>query len=117
MMMRKQHGLFTTLLQSGVVLLLTIGSSIALADDDHSRARELMESGEIMPLEQVLKSVNTDRTWRLLEAELEKEGGVWIYEFEMVDEEGRVHELKVDARNAELLGKDDDDHSEQVKEK
>lgn len=98
----KQKALFALLLLSGAIVLL-LSSGQGLADEEHERARELMTSGEILPLEQVLTKVKGERSWRLLEAELEKEDGIWIYEFELVDEQGRVRELEVDARNGEIL--------------
>ena len=85
------------------MLALLLSSTLALADDDHRQARDLAISGEILPLEQVLLSVKGDRNWRLLEAELEKEDGRWIYEFEVVDDGGQVYEIEVDARSGEIL--------------
>lgn len=84
-------------------LLMLLLCGVATADEDPARARDLVEAGEILPLEEVLSSVRGERNWRLLEAELEREGGRWIYEFELLDERGRVHEIEVDARSGEIL--------------
>jgi uncharacterized membrane protein YkoI len=83
-------------------------SSIGSADDDHQRARELMQSGEILPLEILLKDLLKNRHWRLLEAELEEQGGRLIYEFELLDEQGRVRELEYDARTGVRLGEEEE---------
>lgn len=85
------------------VLVIALWVGIGSANDDHIRARKLMERGEILPLEQLLESLPGNRQWRLLEAELEEEDGVIIYELELLDEEGRVRELKYDARSGVLL--------------
>ena len=98
---RQKAVLALLLLSSAMALLLFSGHS--LADEEHEQARALMTSGEILPLEQVLMKVKDGRNWRLLEAELEKEDSIWIYEFELVDEQGQVHELEVDARNGTTL--------------
>ena len=98
---KQKAALTLLLLGSAMVLLLSSGPS--LADDEHEQARDLVISGEILPLEQVLVKVKDGRNWRLLEAELEKEDGIWVYEFELVDERGQVHELEVDARNGNIL--------------
>ena len=86
---------------TAVVLLLF--SPYSLADEDIDLARDLVATGDILPLEQVVLSVKGDRNWRLIEVELEREDGEWIYEFELLDDKGRVRELKVDARSGKIL--------------
>ena len=78
----------------------------ASADDDHARARELVKSGEIVPLEKLLKETLSNKPWRILEVELERENGRLVYEVEVIDEQGRVRELLFDARSGELLGEE-----------
>jgi len=80
------------------------------ADDDHEHARELVKSGEIISLEQLLQQVFTqqENKLRLLEAELERESGRLVYELELVDEKGVVRELLFDAKTGEALGEEDD---------
>lgn len=73
------------------------------AADDHERVRGLVDAGEIMPLQDVLEIVQGDQAWRLIEAELEREDGSWIYEFEFIDEEGRILEMEVDALDGTLI--------------
>ncbi len=73
------------------------------ADDDHVRAKDLVESGEILSLEQLLQTVFEGRNWRLLEAELEEKHGQYIYELEILDDRGKVRELKYDARTGKPM--------------
>jgi uncharacterized membrane protein YkoI len=89
-----------------VLLGISFSSS---ADDDHQRARELVQSGAILPLEKVLKDRLNNGHWRLLEAELEEEDGRLIYEIELLDEQGRVWELEYDARTGHLLEQEGED--------
>jgi uncharacterized membrane protein YkoI len=94
------------LLRQTALLLIAIFISSGLwADDDHERARELVKSGEIIPLNQLLQQViNTGSgKFRLLEAELDNESGRLIYELEIVDEHGVVMELLFDAKTGKLL--------------
>ena len=65
--------------------------------------RPLSDSGAILSLSDVLERARALRPGRVLEAELEDEDGRYIYEVEMLDEEGRVWELYSDARSGELL--------------
>ncbi|MCW9022120.1 MAG: PepSY domain-containing protein, partial [Sedimenticola sp.] len=67
------------------------------------RARELLEAGKIMALEQILENIRDEYPGRLLEVKLEQEGDSVIYEVELLDSEGKVWELKLDAATGELL--------------
>jgi len=89
-----------------LMALLTCSFSIS-ADDDHLRAKDLVESGEILPLEKILHDVFQGRPWRLLEAELEQEHGRYIYELEILDDKGKVRELEYDAKSGKpITGKE-----------
>ncbi len=94
-------------------LLMTLSwaglSSPALADDDHLEARRLMESGAVLPLQTILDRLRLDYPGRILEVELEKEHGIIIYEIEIVDDDGKVRELSVNASTGELLQVKEDD--------
>ena len=84
-------------------------SSPALADDDHLEARRLMESGDVLPLQSILDRIRKDYPGRILEVELEKKHDTIVYEIEILDDDGRVRELRVDASNGELLQDKEDD--------
>ena len=96
-------------LQTALFFVFLIGSNV-WADEDHERARELVKSGEIIALEQLLQKIVTSEEGklRLLEAELEKKSGRLVYELELVDEKGLVRELLFDAKTGEALAKEDD---------
>lgn len=80
----------------------------AMADDDHIRAKDLVESGEILPLEKLLHKIFEGKQWRLLEAELEKEHDRYIYELEILDDKGKVRELKYDAKTGQPFNDKED---------
>ena len=46
---------------------------MALADDDHIEARRLLDAGEILPLESILKNVREKFPGKILEVKLERE--------------------------------------------
>ena len=97
------------LLQISLILIFFTGSNV-WADEDHERARELVKSGEIIALEQLLKKMADSGygKFRLLEVELEREHGRLVYELELVDEKGLVRELLFDAKTGQALGEEDD---------
>ena len=90
--------------------MIFIGANV-WADEDHKRARELVKSGEIISLEQLLQTISTSKmdNFRLLEVELETKKQGLVYELELVDEKGVVREMLFDAKTGEALGEEDDD--------
>lgn len=77
------------------------------ADDprehDHDRARAALKAGEVLPLQQVLEKVQRSHPGEVLEVELEREGGRWVYELRLLQGGGRLLRLDVDARTAQVL--------------
>lgn len=85
-------------------MLLTLAPFIAaLADSDHHEARRLVESGSILPLTQVLELIPDQWSGRILEVELEDKRGGYLYEIELLDSQGIVWELKIDAVTGNIL--------------
>jgi Peptidase propeptide and YPEB domain len=80
-------------------------SGPAVADDpgDHERARAALQAGEILPLQKVLERVQRSHPGDVLEVELEREGGRWVYELKLLQRGGSLLRLDVDARTAEVL--------------
>lgn len=88
----------------GVGLLALAGANLVASDDDHDRARALRQQGAVLPLERILEKVRERHpNGRIIETELEHKGERYVYEIEVAGDNGVVHELKYDARTAELL--------------
>lgn len=77
-------------------------------EDDHDRAREARERGEILSLVEVSERARARFPGRILEAELDRKGGRWVYELKILDPAGRLREVYVDAQNGALLGHEED---------
>ena len=84
------------------VAALAVGGAV-LGSDDHDQARALLEKGEIVALEQVLAAAKEHYPGRVLEAELERERGRYLYEIKIAGDDGKVRELKYDAGTAKLV--------------
>jgi len=85
-------------------LILALLAGPALADDDgQDRARRALQAGEILPLSDILAAAEAARTGRVIELELERDDGRWIYELELVTPEGRLYEMEIDAATATVL--------------
>ena len=85
------------------IITLIICSSLAIASNDHNKAKRLLDSGEILPLETIIKKVRAIQAGKILEVEFETEHGQKIYEIELLKSDGKVIELKMDATSGEHL--------------
>ncbi len=74
--------------------------------DDAARARRLLESGRILPLQTIIERVREHHPGRILEVGLEIEDGRTVYEVELIDPNGKVRELYIDAATGRLLTDD-----------
>jgi hypothetical protein len=94
------------------ILLISIciaylpGISLAGDKDDHLKARQLVQEGAILPLEQIIERTRLQHPGRILEVEFEQEHNRYVYEIELVDETGQVWELEYDAETGELIEKE-----------
>lgn len=88
-----------------VAAVLLLGALPAHADSDAERARTLVQHGAILPLEQILARVRQAREGTLVEVGLrqETEHGGYVYEVELLDANGRLWELELDATTGELI--------------
>lgn len=82
-----------------VVLLGNTTSIVA----DHDEAYRLRQAGEILPLANLIKTAQNLHPGELLEAELERKAGRYVYEIEIAGDDGRFYDLYFDAATGELL--------------
>lgn len=82
--------------------MLLLGGS-ATAGEDHERARHAMETGQILPLRDILSRAEAAYPGQMVEAELDSDDDPPIYKLKMLTSDGRVLKLLYDARNGDLL--------------
>lgn len=91
-------------LLSAMLLLCALGASGgAVAHDDHDLARQALESGQVLPLATVLGKLAHEAPGQVLRVEFEREDGRFIYEIRLLQNDGRVAKLKVDAVDGRVL--------------
>jgi uncharacterized membrane protein YkoI len=106
-MMKMKAGWYTLF---AVIVVAGLGYAGAnQASEDHEEARALREAGEILPLAQVLERAQKDQPGRVLESELEREDGRYVYELEVVGDDGVVRKLYYDARDGSRLDRKPED--------
>lgn len=87
-----------------VLLVAALGAvPVRADDDDHERARRAVEAGQILPLRDVLARLERTYPGRVLEVELERDDGLWLYEIKLLQADGRLLKLKLDAKTAAVL--------------
>lgn len=87
-----------------LVLSVLLAGQVAADDISAEAARELRRAGRIQALDSLIARVQERHPGaRLLEAELEYDDGLYIYELEIVTSYGEVRELEVDAASGRIL--------------
>lgn len=87
-----------------MVLLLPMSPQV-WAHRDQDRARQAVQSGQILPLNKVLTQVEAQHPGQVLEVELEQKGGRWLYEIKVIDATGQMMRLHVDATTGAILSR------------
>ena len=76
----------------------------ALADNlGAKRGRAMVERGEILALEEILKRHLPRLGGRIIEIEIEVERGAYVYEIKVLRPDGRYRELEINARTGALI--------------
>lgn len=90
-------------LAAALGLMLPLAASADSKDADHDRARSALQAGEVLPLKSLLTQLERSHPGQVLEVELEQEQGQWVYEFKLLQANGRLLRLDLDARTGALL--------------
>ena len=96
-----------TLFPGPGALLLAQGAGHAIQYEAHDeeRARRALENGEILPLDRVIAPLNDRGSGEISGVELEKEKGIWIYEFKIISPAGEMQTVRINAMTGNLIGK------------
>ena len=86
-------------------------------DESHELARQALEQGRVLPLRTVLEKIERDYQGQALKVEFEQDDGRFLYKIRLLQSDGRMVKLKVDAVDGRVLetkrkehGKDKDAH-------
>ena len=86
------------------LLIAPLAGDLAMASsNDHDQARAALASGEILPLSVILGKLEKDYPGQIIEVELEREKGQWMYEIKLLQKNGFRQKLKVDAKSAAVI--------------
>jgi len=89
--------------------IATAHPSAAVADEGPVAARKLSDAGIILPLEKIVAAARAVKPGEILETELERKHGRYVYEVEILDARGQVWEVKLDAKTGKLIAVESED--------
>ncbi len=78
-------------------------------DSSQDRAQRAHEAGEILSLAEIYKRARQETRGRILEADLERANGHWVYELTIMDPQGGVFDLDLDGATGKVLGREEAD--------
>lgn len=90
-----------------ISIILTLAPAV-LADEDHIDARRLSEAGEILAFEEIIRNIRRDYPGTIIEVELEWINEQIVYEIEILNKQGYVNKIYLDARTADVLDIEND---------
>lgn len=94
-------------LLSGLALCMLGVFPLLRADErnhgDHAMALQALEQGRVLPLRTVLEKIERDYQGQALKVEFEQDDGRFIYEIRLLQSDGRMAKLKVDAVDGRVL--------------
>ncbi len=70
---------------------------------DHERARAAVQAGQVLPLATLLQRLQRSHPGQVLEVELERDDGRWVYELKLLQPGGRLLKLELDAATGAVL--------------
>jgi uncharacterized membrane protein YkoI len=82
---------------------MILNSLSIVAEEDYELARKLSQQGQILSLEKILVFARAQKKGEVLDTELEKKHGRYLYEVEILDVKGQVWEVKLDAKTGQLI--------------
>ena len=79
------------------------GGALHADERDHELARKALQQGQVLPLRSVLERIERDYQGQVLKVEFERDDGRHIYEIRLLQQDGRMAKLKIDAVDGRVL--------------
>ena len=91
-----------------ICLSLIFFATASIAEDerhyeDQKGAREAVERGDVKEYTELKRTINNQFKGRIIRVELDKRWRRWFYELRLLEDDGRVIEIEVDANNLQIL--------------
>ena len=101
-------------LWAGIALCCGSAVLIAKQDEPGPDSTRAQKSDDILSLDEILQRVKAEQPGKVVETELERKSGRYVYEIDMIGTDGVKREFKYDAKTGariprKLRDEDDDD--------
>ena len=95
-------------------IALCCGSAVLIAGQNEpgSDSTRTQKSGDILSLDEILQRVNAEQPGKVVESELERKSGRYVYEIDVIGDDGVKREFKYDAKTGALISSKIDDEDE-----
>ena len=90
-------------LTTALIVFGLLGMSAHGQSGDHEAARRALKLGETKPLEQILAGVRTNLPGDIVSVKIERDGRTIDYELRVLDRDGRMRRVSVDAKSGRIL--------------
>lgn len=107
--MYTMRSFLTLSLCSCLMLIAMLSLSTVRAEESATVARQLLKEGKIMPLQEILTKAAMIKPGQVIETDLQKENERYVYELEILDKDGQVWELELDAQTGEFVDLENED--------
>ena len=82
---------------------LVAGAPLHAEPNDHDLARQALQQGKVLPLRTVLDQVEREYKGQVIKVEFEHDDGRFLYELRVLQADGRVLKVKINAVNGKIL--------------
>lgn len=102
--------LFALFICFGIFTLIPAFIGSAFAGDDQDAARRALARGEIMPLRDILDRVEDVLPGNsVIRVKFDRDDGIYIYKLKVIDVQGVLREVELDAKTGMILEIEVDD--------
>lgn len=88
------------------VSLFTVATASAVASGkqlNQDQVRDALKSGEIRSLDDVTAIATKAVPGQIIKVEIERSHGILVYEFKIIGTNGRIREIKINAKTLDVL--------------
>ena len=95
-------------------IALCCGSAVLIAGQNEpgSDSTRTQKSGDILSLDEILQRVKAEQPGKVVETELERKSGRYVYEIDVIGADGVKREFKYDAKTGALIPRKIDEEDE-----
>jgi len=94
-------------IKASFISALLISTPVAARDLD--RLRDAVKRGDVLPLSVLQEKLRASYPGDIIRVELDEDDGRFTYEFKVLQANGRLYEIEMDAKDGAILDVDDDD--------